>query len=539
MKIRRKDFLRAVERADKRYFDMVNRRAARARSEAAARKGRHLMKKIGKFAIGAIVTAAVLAGGGITAMVAMRGSLGGYNTYDGSSIKVTETHDEKIELHLTPEGTYTEQSPSKDYSDYFIGKTWVAETDNGYYFRQSSYDEIREEDGDELYGSTENMRHYYAYKDKATGKTLPLCARPNCLHDGNEYCEASTKAYSTGRLIAYENELYRIGTALDSDGSGTAVVVLRYAPTGTGIEELARFPFSYNNCDYWSDGTIMYRGYLFASVTLHFTVTGDSLDEEHTFEGGAVVCYELATGKASILWSDIPDLEKGGSKDSPGALYGRGDKLYMQMAHKVRELDLNTLEVKTVSNADTAIFTQDALFYEEGNYDDSKFMRYDYETGEETRIRRTEVSFDATHGEFAADDKYFYLSYFSQQDADNPGSNWQQTLIVTDHGYHPIVTLDLGKNDTHSGREFWSDNEYLYRVMQQNPVAYTTENGETQVHWNFDIDRNVYLMRIKIDDLLAGKGTDAADWETLLTLSEVTLKRGTVETSSHMQITYH
>lgn len=283
----------------------------------------------------------------------------------------------------------------------------------------------------------------------------------------------------------------------------------------------------------------MYRGYLFAPVTLIFTITGDSLDEEHTFEGGSVVCYELATGKGSILWTDIPDLEKGGSKDSPSALYGRGDKLYMQMKNKISELDLNTLEVKTVSNADKAIFTQDALFYEEGNYEDSRFMRYDYETGEETRIRRTEVSFDATRGELAADDKYFYLSYVEDTGSEDPGERWQQTLIVTDHSYQPVVTIELGANDTYSGREVYSDGEYLYRIWQDDPVTETWENDEAHYSYDFDIDPNAYLNRIKIDDLLAGKGTDEADWETLLTLSEVTLKRGTVETSSHMQITYH
>ena len=64
---------------------MVNRRIARTRSEAAARKGRHLMKKIGKFVIGIAVTAAVLTAGGIAAMVAMRGHNGGTH-YDRSDV---------------------------------------------------------------------------------------------------------------------------------------------------------------------------------------------------------------------------------------------------------------------------------------------------------------------------------------------------------------------------------------------------------------------------------------------------------------------
>ena len=104
MKISEKDFLQAVERADRRYFDMVTRRIERHRSETAARKGQRLMKqretigkigRIGKIAAAGLIAAAVLGAGGMAAIVAMRGTQGGNNQSEDSSGAVQFT------LHLT------------------------------------------------------------------------------------------------------------------------------------------------------------------------------------------------------------------------------------------------------------------------------------------------------------------------------------------------------------------------------------------------------------------------------------------------------
>ena len=542
MKIREKDFLRAVRRADPRYFSEVRERMA----DAALRKGKRLMKQqekkhiVRKIAIGALIAAATL-GGGYAAMVALRNNQGifGEESRDIRSMVEEQNPNEKPELHLTAEGTYTCQNMrGLQASFYNSGYSWFAETDGGYYFYQSSYDEIFEVDpGDSNYYSFNvvNMRSYYAYKDKETGKTVPLCARPNCLHDGNEYCVASTKAYSTNQLFSYENQLYTISAGRGADGDGKEVLALRYATDGTGIEELARYQFPYENCRVSVGTPIMYRGYLFASVGLDCSTEGDGSvgSGYHVCRGGAVVCYELATGKGSILLTEMPDFDKGGTKEVGGVKFGRGDKLYLATKSTVRELDLHTMEVKTVCAAESenTVFTDDAIFYLDGNYGDTRFLRYDCDTGEETRVIRTAVPTEAQRDIPAADDKYFYMT--------NHTENGNE-LIITDHSYQPIVTIRLGERTArnYGVGEYYSDGEYLYQISQEEPMTYTWIDDETrETSWDFDIDRNIYLIRIKISDLLAGKGADKADWETLLTLDEIKLSQGKAE--NHMQIEYH
>ena len=217
MKIREKDFLRAVKCADRRYYNEVRERIA----EAALRKGERIMEQqekkhiTRKFVVGTLLAAAVLGGGGIAATVAMRGSgsIKSEFSYEQSSAAEVQQTEDIPELHLTPEGTYTWQNMHGLHASMFSGAySWFAETDSGYYFEQSSYDEIWQidaEDSDSYMSNAYNMRGYYAYKDKETGETVPLCARPNCLHDGNEYCVASTKAYYRSQLFSYENQLYK------------------------------------------------------------------------------------------------------------------------------------------------------------------------------------------------------------------------------------------------------------------------------------------------------------------------------------------
>ena len=41
-------------------------------------------------------------------------------------------------------------------------------------------------------GSSSALRYY----DEASGETVYVCAKPNCLHDGNEFCTATTRTYT-------------------------------------------------------------------------------------------------------------------------------------------------------------------------------------------------------------------------------------------------------------------------------------------------------------------------------------------------------
>ena len=52
------------------------------------------------------------------------------------------------------------------------------------------------------------------YRDNATGKTIPLCSKPQCMHDGNDFCTATGGgefAVGTSVTTMYNGNIYRLG----------------------------------------------------------------------------------------------------------------------------------------------------------------------------------------------------------------------------------------------------------------------------------------------------------------------------------------
>ena len=81
---------------------------------------------------------------------------------------------------------------SQDYQPGNIPSTPIMKTEKGFYFF-----------------STEKIGLCYA--DAATGKVMYLCNKPECRHDGNEFCVATTKRYRIGNSCLYNGILFTTG----------------------------------------------------------------------------------------------------------------------------------------------------------------------------------------------------------------------------------------------------------------------------------------------------------------------------------------
>lgn len=334
----------AVREADSRYYDMVKRRIAETKAEAAARKGRHLMQKqkirrITKYALTAVIAAAVLGAGGIAATVAMRGAHGG-NNHTEQTVTVqsglTLTNQEWNDLFCKSYGQYV--SPQEHL--------WFAATDKGFYHEQIYRTEIRTDaDGNyDGYGWLdwyENlpMNHGIVFTDSETGETLPLCARANCLHDGSDFCEASTKGYAArSALIPYGDALYALAAKRNDKGEYDAGYVLAYAPDGSGITELAHFDV-HPKAELIGD-PVLHRGCIFA-IYKDYSYYGEETGDEVTGEikrqissGFVVRGYELASGKTAEIFRSMPGADEGKEYDVPnGSLLAAGDRLIFSYWH--------------------------------------------------------------------------------------------------------------------------------------------------------------------------------------------------------------
>lgn len=98
----------------------------------------------------------------------------------------------------------------------------IMKGEGGYYYNASSLDKLA-------------LRYY----DIGTGKTIFLCSKPECAHDGNIYCTATSEKYRALGTAYYENELYI--AALEANDSEIMYKLLRASKNGTELTEISTF----------------------------------------------------------------------------------------------------------------------------------------------------------------------------------------------------------------------------------------------------------------------------------------------------------
>ena len=345
MKLDDKLLREAVRAADRRYYDLVQRMAAQHREDTAARKGRRIMKKIGKFAIGIAATAVLFVGGGIAATVAMRGHNGGYHDYSSEiqsmldSAKSSSSPQSEsssagtvivpLDLPLTDqqdEPSMRRQSSQQSYLDPY----GYAASDAGWYFTESGVG-VNGKDVDPIW-----------YSDIDTGACVVFCARPNCLHDGNEYCTATTSAYVRlsapvwldGYVYALAKKPYGKNlsayAAMGGDDTAGSVVLLRYEPDGSEITEIAELrpkTEEYVTIGMNSADLIAHRGQLW------YSFSGQMIDHQTTAvtEYYSMGVYSPQKNTAAALLTDeAPMTSSFGQRGAPINLVGDGDYVYFK-----------------------------------------------------------------------------------------------------------------------------------------------------------------------------------------------------------------
>ena len=126
----------------------------------------------------------------------------------------------------------------------------IMKTENGYYYNSSMLGNM-------------SLR----YHDNTTDKDIYLCAKPECTHDGDKFCTATSEGFHVHYTGMYDNTIYI--TASEHDGKHIYLKLLKASLDGTELTELCTVVQSigsdqgitlyFNN----TNAMILHRGYAF------------------------------------------------------------------------------------------------------------------------------------------------------------------------------------------------------------------------------------------------------------------------------------
>lgn len=334
----------------------------------------------------------------------------------------------------------------EDYNEGNCGNLFmnpIMKTDSGFYYSQSIYNNL--------------SLHYY---DSANGNSMYLCNKPECRHDGNEFCAATSDKFNVMETVLYSGSLYinvfegtektfeykLLKAALD--GSSLSEVVTYLTIDNVGIEPFNISPISRN--------MVIHRNKIFLPYTFR-----NASNYDISFTGTAI--YDMDTGKLSTLGEEKQD-----SSLINGRFKGNGDYMYYVEKGKYKS-DLyrycyadGTVEKLEIAKNFKGAYTlcgETKVFYTVGN---SELYILDLTTGENTKVKTDEWAdihedrgLGYGIGDMVSDDEYvYYCQNYSFHDFYLPASMlsysgmWDKAMIyITDGEGNLINRVDFNTTE--------------------------------------------------------------------------------------------
>ena len=166
-----------------------------------------------------------------------------------------------------------------NYGNFFVNP--IMKTDKGFYYGQGAFKEL--------------SLHYY---DSKNGKNMFLCNKPECRHDGNEFCAATSDKYRTMGAVMYGDSIYI--NVLEETETSYVYKLLRASLDGASLSEVVTY-FEIDNVDIHP---ILY-GDMSRAMAIHrnkaflpYRLTND-VNSEVGICGTAI--YDMDTGEVTYL----------------------------------------------------------------------------------------------------------------------------------------------------------------------------------------------------------------------------------------------
>ena len=214
-----------------------------------------------------------------------------------------------VVLLLVLAGCGKKQVPIEDYvrsNPPTLGMNGIMKSDTGYYYSTATAGKL--------------SLHYY---DVESGQNIYLCSKPECRHDGDAFCTATSDKYSVKGACFYGDSLYL--DVLETTDTEYLFKLLRVSADGSELSEVTIYlSVNKTSVDVMLGGEqmIIHRGvavlpYLFIDMA-QTRATGK-------ITGTMGTClYHLETGELT----ELPELKYGEKNNGRERFTGYGDYIY-------------------------------------------------------------------------------------------------------------------------------------------------------------------------------------------------------------------
>ncbi|MBP3593729.1 MAG: hypothetical protein J6J44_04320 [Lachnospiraceae bacterium] len=312
--------------------------------------------------------------------------------------------------------------------------------------------------------------HYF---DMESGQNIFLCSKPECRHDGDVFCTATSGKYTVRGACYYGGSLYI--NAVEETDNEYLCKLLKVSEDGTELEEVVTYQ-AVNSTSLWvssSEPMLIHRGV----AVLPYYMRSNT-EESVSVEG--ICLYDLNTEELVLL----PETGEDSQRAAYGSITAYGDYIYYAVKQG-RRYGLNrysltnkteeTLELANAFTGDYVVVDDNLLFYDYGGKN-----LYEYHAQDKKNV---------THS-------YFY----DKMDITSPFLMTDGTYLYVGEGvtFQSFSTGYLGVLVSHDGTETEVPSYVHVFDRELNPVAkveIATENYmEEAVSFSLAIlDGTVYL----------------------------------------------
>ena len=244
----------------------------------------------------------------------------------------------------------------------------IMKTNKGYYYSKGGFEPLS------LY-----------YYDVANGKSMYLCNKPECRHEGDEFCAATSDKYIVMETVMYSDSLYI--AAIERAETTYKYKLLKASLDGSSLSEVVTY-FEADNVEvspsyYWNIGPVLtiHRNKAFLVYELR-----NRNNYEIGMNGTAI--YDLETGELTYLGEKNKELVERNIN-----FMGCGDYMYFATAQKYKtklyrysyaDGSVEMMDLEKNFKGTYTIYDENTIFYVRGQGD---LFKYNHDTKENVPIK--------------------------------------------------------------------------------------------------------------------------------------------------------